>query len=86
MNKIIDECISDGTLVTTDARSISRHNRLATEVKYRGDLFGGREPENQDTTRFKEIDHVKSVKNGGGSDIDNLEYISKINNRRKGAN
>jgi len=86
LNKIIDECISDGTLVTTDARSISRHNRLATEVKYRGDLFGGREPENQDTTRFKEIDHVKSVKNGGGSDIDNLEYISKINNRRKGAN
>ena len=60
LNEIIDECISDGTLVTTDARSISKHQRLAAEVKYKGDLFGGREPENQDTPRFKELDHFKN--------------------------
>ena len=83
LNEIIDECLKDNTLVTTDARSISKHQRLEAEVKYKGDLFGGREPENQDTPRFKELDHFIPVAQGGTSDIDNLNYISKVNNRRK---
>ena len=32
----------------------------------------------------KELDHVISVKKGGTSDLDNLKFTSKTNNRRKG--
>ena len=86
LNEIIDECLKDNTLVTTDARSISKRDRLEAEMKYTGDIFDGREPENQETVRFKELDHFKSVHNGGTSDVNNLNYISKTNNRRKSSN
>ena len=86
LNEIIDECLKDNTLVTTDARSISKRDRLEAEMKYTGDIFDGREPENQETVRFKELDHFKSVHNGGTSDVSNLNYISKTNNRRKSSN
>ncbi len=86
LNEIIDECLEDGTLVTTDARSISKRDRLSAEMKYKGDVFGGREPENLDSTRFKELDHFIPIPLGGTADIDNLNYISKTNNRRKSSN
>ena len=55
-------------------------------MKYKGDVFGGREPENLDSTRFKELDHFIPIPLGGTADIDNLNYISKTNNRRKSSN
>ena len=83
LNEIIDECLEDGTLITTDARSISKRDRLLAEMKYKGDVFGSREPENLDSTRFKELDHFIPIPQGGTADMDNLNYISKVNNRRK---
>jgi len=85
LNKIIEECLADGTLVTTDARSITSNDRMVAEMKYL-ESNSGYEPESLKTVIDKELDHDLSVKLGGDSFIDNLNFIPKEDNRRKGAN
>jgi len=85
LNKIIEVSLADGTLVTTDARSITSNDRMVAEMKYlEGDT--DYEPENLKNIADKELDHDLSVKLGGDSFIDNLNYIPKEDNRTKGAN
>ena len=85
LNKIIEVSLADGTLVTTDARSITSNDRMVAEMKYlEGDT--DYEPENLKNIMDKELDHDLSVKLGGDSFIDNLNFIPKEDNRRKGAN
>ena len=85
LNKIIEECLEDGTLVTTDARSITSNDRMVAEMKYL-ESNSGYEPESLKTVIDKELDHDLSVKLGGDSFIDNLNFIPRDDNRRKGAN
>ena len=85
LNKIIQECLEDGTLVTTDARSITTNDRMVAEMKYL-ETDNDYEPENLRNVIDKELDHDLSVKLGGDSFIDNLNFIPRDDNRRKGAN
>ena len=57
---------------------------MQAAVKFKGDPNERFGTENLISLQGMELDHIKSVKNGGGSDIDNLEYTSKSNNRKMG--
>ena len=52
---------------------------------FEGDVYERFGLSNLDSTLNKELDHVVSVKKGGTSDLDNLKFTSKTNNRRKGS-
>ncbi len=85
LNLIIEECLNDSTLVTTDARSITSNDRLVAELKYMesDDCY---EEEDLKNVIDKELDHDISVKLGGDASFENLNFIPKEDNRRKGAN
>ena len=70
--------------MTKDPRKISKYERQAAAAKYDGDMHERFKTTNLDSTLNKELDHVISVKKGGTSDLDNLKFTSKTNNRRKG--
>ena len=84
LNLIIEECLKDSTLVTTDARSITSNDRLVAELKYMesDDCY---EEEDLKNVIDKELDHDISVKLGGDASFENLNFIPKEDNRRKGA-
>jgi len=84
-NKILEKCVDDGTIMTKDPRKISRYEREAAAIMYDGDVYERFGLTNLDSTLNKELDHVVSVKKGGTSDLDNLKFTSKTNNRRKGS-
>lgn len=83
-NKILDKCVADGSIITKDPRKITKYERQAAAAKYDGDMHERFKTTNLNSTLKKELDHIKSVKKGGGSDDDNLTFTSKTNNRRKG--
>ena len=83
-NKILEKCVDDGTIMTKDPRKISRYEREAAATMFEGDVYERFGLSNLDSTLNKELDHVISVKKGGTSDLDNLKFTSKTNNRRKG--
>ena len=85
LNEIIDICIKDSTLITHDGRRVTKQDRLMAEVKYQNAVIEGLRSDDLGVIGY-ELDHVKSVAKGGGADGDNLDYIPKEDNRRKGAN
>ena len=83
MNEIIDICIKDSTLITHDGRRVTKQDRLMAEVKYQNAVIEGLRSDDLGGIGY-ELDHVKSVAKGGGSDGDNLDYIPRDDNRKKG--
>ena len=61
------------------------NDRMVAEMKYL-ETDNDYEPENLRNVIDKELDHDLSVKLGGDSFIDNLNFIPRDDNRRKGAN
>jgi len=57
---------------------------MVAEVKYFGSKLDNQEE--LKTTIDKELHHQLSVKNGGDSNIENLDYISREDNRALGPN
>lgn len=82
--EIVDECLSDGTLTSKEPRKITSHDKMVAEVKYFNSKLDNQEE--LKTTIDKELHHQLSVKNGGDSNIENLDYISKEDNRALGPN
>ena len=82
--EIVDECLSDGTLTSKEPRRITSHDKMVAEVKYFGSKLDNQEE--LKTTIDKELHHQLSVKNGGDSNIENLDYISREDNRALGPN
>ena len=85
LQEIVNECLADGTLTTRKPRSISTNTQISAEVKY---FMETQLPDQEElkTVIDKELDHELSVKMGGDSNLDNLNYIDKEDNRKKGAN
>jgi len=83
-NEILDECVANGSIITKDPRKVTKADKMQAAVKFKGDPNERFGTENLISLQGMELDHIKSVKNGGGSDIDNLEYTSKSNNRKMG--
>ena len=83
LNEIIDICIKDSTLITHDGRRVTKQDRLMAEVKYQNAVIEGLRSDDLGVIGY-ELDHVKSVAKGGGSDGDNLDYIPRDDNRKKG--
>ena len=83
LNDIIDICIKDSTLLTHDGRRVTKQDRLMAEVKYQNAVIEGLRSDDLGVIGY-ELDHVKSVAKGGGSDGDNLDYIPRDDNRKKG--
>jgi len=84
-NKILDECVNEGVIVTENPRKIDKFTKMQVEQKYDGDIYERYPTENLETLNGKEIDHFVSVRNYGLNDVENLNYTAKSHNRKLGA-
>jgi len=84
-NKILDECVNEGVIVTENPRKIDKFTKMQVEQKYNGDIYERYPTENLETLNGKEIDHFVSVRNYGLNDVENLNYTAKSHNRKLGA-
>ena len=85
LNKIIEQGKKDHNLVEHDGRKITEFDRTLAEVNFNKSVIEGLIPDDYSVIG-KELDHVIPVVKGGGANESNLEYIDKVDNRRKGAN
>ena len=85
LNKIIKQGLKDDILVEHDGRKITEFDRTLAEVNFNKSVIEGLIPDDYSVIG-KELDHVIPVVKGGGANESNLEYIDKVDNRRKGAN
>lgn len=84
-NKILDELVDEGAIVTENPRKIDKFTKMQVEQKYEGDIYERYPTENLESLNGKEIDHFVSVKNFGQNAVDNLNYTAKSHNRKLGA-